>query len=283
MGVSRPLSEGQNQSLTIYKSCASLFQTRRRERPVDAARISKGYAIRGNVPGNHASRSDNGPIPDRNSRADNHRASQPDVVPDRNGFRKACLSAFRGIDRMRRRVDLHIRSYPATLADRNLRRVENRTAVIDKRSRTDKDVLSRVAKERRFDMHRSVPASEQIPETFLAKFEIFRRRGVQPMKDLLAGKAHFQSLDGSRPKMLAKDSPQIRFAFDHRLFRFALVRRAIWGRWIFRTLVGGSARAARTRAGTGGKRHRKRDKSKSQDKTKFLFHIFIIDFFSGKF
>lgn len=262
MGVSRPLSEGQNQSLTIYKSCASLFQTRRRERPVDAARISKGYAIRGNVPGNHASRSDNGPIPDRNSRADNHRASQPDVVPDRNGFRKACLSAFRGIDRMRRRVDLHIRSYPATLADRNLRRV---------------------AKERRFDMHRSVPASEQIPETFLAKFEIFRRRGIQPMKDLLAGKAHFQSLDGSRPKMLAKDSPQIRFAFDHRLFRFALVRCAIWGRWIFRTLVGGSARAARTRAGTGGKRHRKRDKSKSQDKTKFLFHIFIIDFFSGKF
>lgn len=101
-----------------------------------------------NISNYNATGADDGIVPDRYAGADDATASQPDVVPNRDGFSSfETASPNVGIERMQCCVNVHSRPDLSIVADRNQIAIEEHAAVIDEAIATDPDVSAVVAAE----------------------------------------------------------------------------------------------------------------------------------------
>jgi len=160
------------------------------EHTAHPARISVSDAIRGNIARDDAPGTDDGTVTDRDSGADDDAAAEPDIVPDGDGLCNAAGTALFRIDGMRRRINLNIRGDPATVADLDSIRIENRAVEIKITAVPDKNIFAEVAVERRLDVDIAPDRAEKFTERLFTDFNILQFGIVDCMHQPLAGETH---------------------------------------------------------------------------------------------
>lgn len=91
----------------------------------DAARIAGGGHVIGNVPSDDATGADDTPGSDRYPRTDDRPDPDPDIGPDHDRLAEYLRATQLGIERKRRRMNLHRRTKQRVIADPHVAHVEH--------------------------------------------------------------------------------------------------------------------------------------------------------------
>src|SRR5574344_55939 len=157
----------------------------------------------------YRARGDDDTVPERDAGVDRRVSAYPAVVPDRNLIPEFLAGgAFRGVQRMRCRIDADLRAEKAVVPDRDRGDVEDDAVEVRIELFADADVPAVIAAEIRFDERARAHFSEKFPENTGAVFNVRRGCRIVALRDKARLQTHLYKF---------RIRGEVRFAGNHLL------------------------------------------------------------------